>query len=183
MPLDSEVTNLDAESFYRLVLIVRGIAVSRPQNLVKFADSHASIQDVVLEDPLVARNSTQKNDEKEGENPKKRSEHLLLQLMDVLWLLHELNPEIPALAPVVVPGLKYVFRLAGVKVLYFFLYFNRYTEQVIHSLVEIIHAFQSSEAYSNVTISLYLQLLLCQDPVIAFSAKQALCKVRLNRIT
>jgi len=108
--LDSEVTNLDAESFYRLVLIVRGIAVSRPQNLLKFADSHASIQDVALEDPLVARNSTHKaNDEKEGENPKKKSEHLLLQLMDVLWMLHELNPEIPALAPVVVPGLKFVF--------------------------------------------------------------------------
>lgn len=45
-------TLLDAESFYRLVLIVRGIAVARPQNLVKFADSHTSIQDVVLDDPL-----------------------------------------------------------------------------------------------------------------------------------
>lgn len=54
---------------------------------------------------------------------------------------------------------------------------------MIHSLVEIIHAFQSSETYSNVTISLYLQLLLCQDPVIAFSAKQALCKVRVFNTT
>lgn len=49
---NKNLKNLDAESYYRLVLIVRGIAVSRPQNLVKFADSHTSIQDVVLDDPL-----------------------------------------------------------------------------------------------------------------------------------
>lgn len=48
----AEVIDLDAESYYRLVLIVRGIAVARPQNLVKFADAHTSIQDIVLHDPL-----------------------------------------------------------------------------------------------------------------------------------
>lgn len=46
------VETIDAENYYRLVMIVRGIAVARPQNLVKFADSQASIQDVVLDDPL-----------------------------------------------------------------------------------------------------------------------------------
>lgn len=51
----AESIDLDAESYYRLVLIVRGIAVSRPQNLVKFADSHTSIQDIVLEDPLESK--------------------------------------------------------------------------------------------------------------------------------
>ncbi|ERL84756.1 hypothetical protein D910_02181 [Dendroctonus ponderosae] len=154
--------DLDAESYYRLVLIVRGIAVSRPNNLVKFADSHASLQDVVLEDPLGPNNqdeSTEDNAEvKDGERNISNNKHLLLQLVDVLWMLHKINPEIPALAPVVVPGLKY-------------------TEQVIHALVEIIHAFQTSENYSNITIRLYIQLLLCHDPIIAFSAKQALCKV------
>lgn len=44
--------DIDAENYYRLVMIVRGIAVARPQNLVKFADSLTSIQDVVLDDPL-----------------------------------------------------------------------------------------------------------------------------------
>lgn len=44
--------DLDAESYYRLVLIVRGIAVARPQNLVKFTDGHTSIQDIILDDPL-----------------------------------------------------------------------------------------------------------------------------------
>lgn len=48
----AEVIDLDAESYYRLILIVRGIAISRPQNLVKFTDGHTSIQDVVLDDPL-----------------------------------------------------------------------------------------------------------------------------------
>lgn len=47
-----EYINIDPESYYRLVMIARGIAVSRPQNLVKFADSQASIQDVILDDPL-----------------------------------------------------------------------------------------------------------------------------------
>lgn len=87
-----------------------------------------------------------------------KNQHLLLQLMDVLWILHSQNPENPALAPVVVPGLKH-------------------TEQVIHALVEIVHAFNSCDTYSNITIAVYLQLLLCEDITIAFSAKQALCRV------
>ncbi|KAL1517166.1 hypothetical protein ABEB36_000965 [Hypothenemus hampei] len=149
---DSDTVDLDAESYYRLVLIVRGIAAARPQNLVKFADSHASITDVVLDDPLEESVPSKK------EKLRKKSDHLLLQLIEILWMLHELNPEIPALAPVVVPGLKY-------------------TEQVIYAIVEIIYAFQSSETYSDIAISLYLQLLLCPDPVVSFSSKQAICKV------
>lgn len=87
-----------------------------------------------------------------------KNQHLLLQLMDVLWLLHSLNPENPTLVPVVVPGLKH-------------------TEQVVHALVEIVHAFNSCDTYSNITLAVYLQLLLCEDPTIAFSAKQAICRV------
>ena len=87
-----------------------------------------------------------------------KNQHLLLQLMDVLWLLHSMNPENPALVPVVVSGLKH-------------------TEQVVHAIVEIVHAFNSCDTYSNVTISVYLQLLLCEDTVIAFSARQAICRV------
>lgn len=87
-----------------------------------------------------------------------KNQHLLLQLMDVLWILHSLNPENVTLAPVVVPGLKH-------------------TEQVVHALVEIVHAFNSCDTYSNITIAVYLQLLLCEDTIIAFSAKQALCRV------
>lgn len=55
---NAEIIDLDAESYYRLLLIVRGIAVTRPQNLVKFTDGHSSIQDVVLEDPLKNNSGT-----------------------------------------------------------------------------------------------------------------------------
>lgn len=51
----AETIDLDAESYYRLVLIIRGIAVTRPQNVIKFADSHSSIQDLVLDDPLESK--------------------------------------------------------------------------------------------------------------------------------
>lgn len=44
---------IDAESYYRLLLIVRGVAVARPHNLAKFADNHAAgLQEIVLNDPL-----------------------------------------------------------------------------------------------------------------------------------
>lgn len=150
---NSNVKDLDTESYYRLVLIVRGIAVARPQNLVKFADSHTSIQDVVLDDPLENICNPEKKELKPER--KQQSQHLLLQLMEVLWLLHSLNPEIPSLSLVVSKGLKH-------------------TEQIVHALVEIVHAFNSCDTYSNVTIAVYLQLLLCNDAIIAFSAKQAL---------
>ncbi|KAG5896473.1 hypothetical protein JTB14_005854 [Gonioctena quinquepunctata] len=152
----SDAAELDAESYYRLVLIVRGIAVTRPQNLVKFADSHTSIQDVVLDDPLESVPVNAKDPKRK--ELKLKNQHLLLQLMEVLWLLHSLNPEIPSLSLAVSQGLKH-------------------TEQVIHALVEIVHAFNSCDTYSNITIGVYLQLLLCKDPLIAFSAKQALSKV------
>ncbi|XP_008200345.2 E3 ubiquitin-protein ligase UBR4 isoform X1 [Tribolium castaneum] len=148
---ESDTKEIDAESFYRLILIVRGIAVSRPQNLVKFSDSHTCIQDIVLDDPLDPKPTTSKMQQQ-------KSQHLLLKLMDVLWILHSLMPENANLAPVVVPGLKH-------------------TEQVIHALVEIVHAFNSCDTYSNITMAVYLQLLLCKDLAIAFSAKQALSKV------
>ncbi|CAG9856656.1 unnamed protein product [Phyllotreta striolata] len=147
---NSDVKDLDAESYYRLVLLVRGIAVSRPQNLVKFADSHTSIQDVVLDDPLESIFNPDKKPEK-----KPKSQHLLIQLMEVLWLLHSLNPDIPSLSLVVSKGLKH-------------------TERIVHALVEIVHAFNACDAYGDVTIGVYLRLLLCDDPQIAFSVNQAL---------
>lgn len=156
--------DIDAENYYRLVMIVRCIAVSRPQNLVKFADSQTSIQDVVLDDPLgniidlVLLNIIIKLILLGVKIKASKNQHLLLQLMDVLWILHSQNPENSSLAPVVMPGLKH-------------------TELVVHALVEIVHAFNSCDAYSNITIAVYLQLLLCEDPLIAFSAKQALNRV------
>lgn len=42
----SDPRDIDAENFYRLVLIVRGISVSRPLNLAKFTEQYASSEPV-----------------------------------------------------------------------------------------------------------------------------------------
>lgn len=38
----NDPADIDAENFYRLVLIVRAIAVSRPHNLAKFAEQYTN---------------------------------------------------------------------------------------------------------------------------------------------
>lgn len=38
----NDLCDIDAENFYRLVLIVRAVAVSRPHNLAKFAEQHVN---------------------------------------------------------------------------------------------------------------------------------------------
>lgn len=77
--------------------------------------------------------------------------------MEVLWILDSLNPDKPALAPVVVPGLKH-------------------TEQITHALCEIIHAFNICET-TNPILGLYMEFLLSENHGIAFSARQAICRV------
>lgn len=80
--------------------------------------------------------------------------------MDVLWDLHIAYPENMAFAPVVVHGLTH-------------------TEATIHTIVEIIHAFTTSDVENNTPLAakLYMQLLLCPDPAVSFSAKQAIVRV------
>ena len=146
--------DIDAENFYRLVLIVRSIAIVRPQNLAKFAEQHSpkpvdeSSIPIFEKDRLSTRSSDEPN------------RHLVLQLMDVLWSLHLAYPKNMALAPVVVPGLTH-------------------TEATIHAMVEIIHAFTTCDIETNTTLAakLYLQLLLSSDTAVSFSAKQAIIRV------
>lgn len=38
----NDPADIDAENFYRLVLIVRAIAISRPHNLAKFAEQYTN---------------------------------------------------------------------------------------------------------------------------------------------
>lgn len=65
-----------------------------------------------------------------------------------------------ALAPVVVPGLTH-------------------TEATIQAMVEIIHAFTACDVENNTPLAakFYLQLLLCSDTAVSFSAKQAIIRV------
>ncbi|XP_046612558.1 E3 ubiquitin-protein ligase UBR4 isoform X2 [Neodiprion virginianus] len=148
--------NIDAENFYRLVLIVRSIAVARPYNLAKFADQHApkSFDEaslVVLEqDRLGPPNRVNAN----------ANQHIVVQIMDVLWSLHMTYPKNMALAPVVVPGLTH-------------------TEATVHAIVEIIHSFTICDVEANTPLAakLYIQLLLNSDTLVSFSAKQAIIRV------
>ena len=89
-----------------------------------------------------------------------KNEHLVVQLMDVLWALHAAYPKNMALAPVVVPGLTH-------------------TEATIYAIVEIIHAFTIYDVEGNTPLAakLYLQLLLSSDTSISFSAKHAIIRV------
>ncbi|XP_020299583.1 E3 ubiquitin-protein ligase UBR4 isoform X2 [Pseudomyrmex gracilis] len=152
----ADPSDIDPENFYRLVLIVRAVAVSRPHNLAKFSEQHAtkSIDEssvpVFEKDRLEVYAST-----KADEN-----QHLVIQLMEILWSLHAAYPDNLALAPVVVPGLTHA-------------------EGTVYAIVEIIHAFAICDVENNTPIAakLYLQLLLSSDTTISFSAKHAIIRV------
>ncbi|KAG5320052.1 POE protein, partial [Acromyrmex heyeri] len=152
----NDPADIDAENFYRLVLIVRAIAVSRPHNLAKFAEQYAnksideSTVPVFEKDRLEARSNTKTD----------VNQHLVIQLMEILWSLHMAYPKNMALAPVVMPGLTH-------------------TEGTVHAIVEIIHAFTICDVENNTAIAakLYLQLLLSSDTTISFSAKHAIIRV------
>lgn len=54
-----------------------------------------------------------------------------------------------------------------------------HVETTVQAIVEIIHAFTTCDPENTVPIAaqLYLELLLCEDTTISFSAKQALVRV------
>ncbi|XP_039287887.1 protein purity of essence [Nilaparvata lugens] len=127
--------DIDAESFYRLVLMTRQIAVTRPYSLAKISS-----------DLNTGAESYQ---------------HFVHQLTEILWRLHQCRPPNIALASVCVPGLTHV-------------------EAIVHSMVEIVHAFtlvDQSETCIAMASKLYLDLLLCEDTAVSFSAKQAFVRV------
>ncbi|XP_052222057.1 E3 ubiquitin-protein ligase UBR4-like isoform X2 [Dreissena polymorpha] len=155
---------MDVEAFQRLLVTSRSVAVSRPTNLVKFAEQ------------ATHRNrDTQKQDEKEVlevvdlERPEptpaivghlEGSErcHFVSQMMQAFWRLLAARPANPMLAPVCLPGLAHV-------------------EATVCAIVEIIHAFTVSDL-DHVTLAskLYARLLLDRDSSVSFACKQALIR-------
>ncbi|XP_066906272.1 E3 ubiquitin-protein ligase UBR4 [Halyomorpha halys] len=134
----TDARDLDTEAFYRLVLMTRSIAISRPHNLVKFSQSVET-----------------------SENG-----HLVEQLIEILWRLHSARPQNIALASVNIPGLTHV-------------------EATVYSLVEIVHAFtvaEHTEAMTALAAKVYLELLLCKDHSVCFSAKHAIIRVLRPRV-
>lgn len=141
--------DLDAEAFYRLVLITRGVAVTRPHNLAKFADTRVEYERCSADSSV------------DVEKPKPDdSNHLLTHMMSILWDLHGAHPKNLALAPVCVPGLTH-------------------TEATVHAMVEIIHSFTICDMENTIGLAaqMYREMLMHADPAVSFSAKQALCRV------
>ncbi|GIY36069.1 e3 ubiquitin-protein ligase UBR4 [Caerostris darwini] len=173
---------LDGEALYRLIAITRGVAVARPSNLLRFAESHESmtITDSMItdssdpsklthsiEDPH-SSNQLEKQGSGSLDSPQKidfsGSAHFIVQLTDAFWHLHSMQPSNPAIAPVSFRGLVHV-------------------EATVHALVEVIHAFTACDLeHVALATKLYVKLLLCEDTVVSFSAKQALIRVLRPRV-
>ncbi|XP_041369615.1 E3 ubiquitin-protein ligase UBR4-like [Gigantopelta aegis] len=161
--LSKEGKEMDVEAFQRLVVTARSVAISRPMNLVKFAETGGKKEDVL--------EVVDVEDEKEHEKPSEPSLdslssigtrdhcHFTSRLLEAFWNLHESKPPNPMLAPVCQPGLGHVDATVG-------------------AIVEIIHAFTmcNPEAVPMATDH-YVKLLLSSDPLVSFASRQALIRV------
>lgn len=60
-----------------------------------------------------------------------------------------------------------------------------HVEATVYSLVEIVHAFtvaEHSESMTSLAAKIYLDLLLCEDNAVCFSAKHAINRVLRPRV-
>ncbi|XP_067662559.1 E3 ubiquitin-protein ligase UBR4-like [Haliotis asinina] len=164
--LSKESSDMDVEAFQRLVVTARSVAVSRPANLLKFAEKGGDKKEETME----VQDLEEEKEEEKGEpspptslkshelEPKDYC-HFTTQLVETFWKLHTAKPTNSMLAPVCLPGLAHVDTTVG-------------------AVVEIIHAFTICDQEAvNLATKHYVRLLLSADPVVSFACRQALIRV------
>nr|XP_049698342.1 E3 ubiquitin-protein ligase UBR4 isoform X2 [Helicoverpa armigera] len=149
--------NIDPEAYFRLVLLARGVAVARPNHLVKY--SAPTPQRPANGDWSVLWKGDNQDQEKEKEP------HLCALLTSVLWRLAACRTSTAQPPGILSYGL-------------------RHPEHTMHALADTVHAFQLHAEPECVEFGnqIYLSLLLAEDQSISFGAKAALMRVLRPRV-
>ncbi|XP_047533883.1 protein purity of essence isoform X2 [Vanessa atalanta] len=152
----TDARNIDPEAYFRLVLLARGVAVARPQHLVKYSAPTP---------PKPADGDWSMLWKSEVQEEPDREPHLCALLSSVLWKLTACRSQTTGPPGILSYGL-------------------RHAEHTLHALADTIHAFQLHGDSDCIDFGnqIYLSLLLAEDQSISFGAKAALMRVLRPRV-
>ena len=187
--LKSDKANeLDGESFFRLISLTKSIASSRPSNLIKFSEFFTTAMSLAS-DGNSAQSKSEDIEMKTFEKcESKMSEKSLAPfhpsplhpspdvadntnacafidyMNEVFWKLYQVIPTNPLITPIPNTGLVNI-------------------DSTVQSLIEVMHSFTIIDVtHAQLVGNHYLKLLLCENQVVSFSAKQSIIRVLKPRI-